>query len=90
VPFEYEAIRAKTQQTLVDFLNAELKIGNTFSRSALLSYADGHLEHYEQAKRYSARAADSVRRFMSQVVDGKIRSEIGERLAELERLISSL
>jgi hypothetical protein len=90
MPFEYEALRAKTQQTLTEFLDVELKLGHTMAQSAMLSYDEGHTDHYEQAKRHATRAADSIRRFMTGVADGKIRNEIEGRLAELERLISTL
>jgi hypothetical protein len=90
VPFEYESIRAKTQQALVDFLNAELGLGNTFTQSASLAYDAGHTQHYEQAKQHAIRAAESIHRFMDQVGDRKIRSEISDRLEELERRISVL
>jgi len=90
VSAEYESIRVKTQQTLVDFLNSELALGNTFTRSALLAYDAGHTEHYEQAKKYAIRATESVRRFVGQVGDRKIRSEISDGVEDLERRISIL
>jgi hypothetical protein len=90
VPFEYESIRAKTQQTLVDFLNTELVLGSTFARSALLAFDAGHTEHYELAKQRAIRALESVRRFKVRVVDGKTRSGIADKLDALERQISAL
>lgn len=89
-PGDYEGLRAETQQTLVQFLDVELKLGRTFIQSAILSQDEGHADHYEQAKQYATRAAESVRRFIGQVMDAKIGNEIGERLAELERMISAL
>lgn len=90
MPFEYEALRAKTQQTLVEFLNAELNLGSTFVRSAEIARDAGQMEHFDQTKSNATRAAATVRRFMSTVTDGKIRNEIDGRLADLERLISTL
>jgi hypothetical protein len=90
MPIEYEALRVKSQQTLFEFLDVELKLGRTFTQSAILAYNDGHADHYEQAKRYASRAADSVRHFLPQVLDPKIRIEAGERLAGLDRLICTL
>jgi hypothetical protein len=90
VPLDFEWIRAKTQQTLIDFMCAELKLGRTFTESAKLAYDQGHTEHYEQAKRYAIRAADAVRRFTDGVADLKIRHRIAEEFAELDRLISTL
>jgi hypothetical protein len=57
---------------------------------ALIAKSEGHLDHYAQAKQSAAKAADCVRRFMNQVADGTIRTEIGGQLAELDRLISTL
>ncbi len=90
MPFNYEALRTKTQQTRIEFLDAELKLGRTLAQSAILSRNEGHDDHYEQAKRHATRAAESVRRFVSQVVDGKVRVKIVNQLAELDRLISTL
>jgi hypothetical protein len=90
VPFEYEALRSKTQQTLVEFLNAELNLGSTFVRSATISSDEKHMEHFAQAKEKATKAAESVRRFVGQVADGKVRATICNQLAELDRLISTL
>ena len=90
MPLDNEALRTKTQRTRIEFLHAELKLGRTFTQSTMLSYDDGHADHYEQAKRYATHAAESVRRFIPGVADDKIRDEIEGRLAELERLISTL
>jgi len=87
---DYEALRAKNQWTLIGFIDVELKIGRTFIHSATLAHHEGHAEYYEQAKHYATRAADSVRRFMSGVVDDKIRNQIAAQLAELDGLISKL
>jgi hypothetical protein len=90
MPFEYEALRGKTQHRLVDFLHTELKIGPTFVQSAVLAREEGHMDHYAQAKSAAVKAADCVRRFKSQIADCKVRTEFGEKLAELDRLISTL
>jgi hypothetical protein len=42
MPIEYEALRVKSQQTLFEFLDVELKLGRTFTHSATLAYNDGH------------------------------------------------
>jgi hypothetical protein len=90
MPFEYEAVRAKTQQTLIDFLHNQLKFGLTLAQSASLSAEAGHLNHYGQAKRNATKATEVVRRFVSQVADKKVRTQIASELAELDRLISVL
>ena len=90
MPINDEALHAKMQQMLIDFLHAELEIGPSFVQSALLSLDDGHMDHYAQAKSNAAKAAESVRRFMSQVADIEIRTAIGRQLDELDRLICSL
>jgi hypothetical protein len=87
---EHEALRSKTQRTLIDFLQTVLKVGPTHARTALIAQSEGHLDHYARAKRNAANAADCVRRFMSQVADRTVRIEIGKQLAELDRLISEL
>ena len=87
---EPEALLAKTKHNLIDFLRTELEIGPTFVQSALLAMSEGHMDHYAQAKRGAVKAAESIRRFISQVVDVDVRTEIGKQLDELDRLISAL
>ena len=87
---EHEVLRSRTQRTLIAFLQTALKVGPTHVRTALIAKSEGHLDHYAQAKQNAARAADRVRRFMNQVADATIRTEIGKQLAELDRLISVL
>jgi hypothetical protein len=89
-PGDYEAPRATTQRTLIEFIDVDLKLGRTFIQSAILSKEEDHWDHYEQAKRYASRAAESVRKFIEQVVDVKTRNQFCERLAELERMVSTL
>jgi len=48
------------------------------------------MEHFAQAKENSTKAAESVRRFVCRVADGKVRATIYKQLAELDRLISTL
>jgi len=87
---QHEALRSMTQRTLIDFLQTELKVGPTFVRTALIAESEGHLDHHAHAKQNAAKAADCVRRFMNQVVDPTVRTEIGKQLAKLDRLISEL
>jgi hypothetical protein len=55
MPFDYEALRAKTQQTLVEFLNGELELGWSFVRSATTAHDAGHIDHFSRAKSNAAR-----------------------------------
>lgn len=87
---EHEALRSRTQRTLIDFLQTELKVGPTHLHTALIAKSEGHLDHYARARRNAAQAADCVRRFMNQVADPAVRTEIGKQLAKLDRLISKL
>ena len=88
--FDCEPQIAKTQHTLVDFLRTELEIIPTLVKSAALAKSAGHLDHYASAKEMVFKAAETARRFMVRVKDNETRAEIAERLAELERLISTL
>ena len=74
----------------VGFLNAELEIGTTFAQSALLSHDAGHMEHYARAKGNSLKAIESIKKFIVGVTDVQARAKIQDRLAELERLFSTL
>ena len=90
MPFEYEALRTKAQNTLVDFLLAELALGVTFVRSAMNAAADNHVEECERSKQNAVKITATVRRFQDQVAHENARNEIETGLAELERLISTL
>ena len=87
---DHEALGAKTQETLIDFLRTELTLGPTLVQTALLAKSQGHMDHYAQAKTDAVKAAESVRRFMDRITDGEVRTEIGTTLAELDRLISTI
>jgi hypothetical protein len=90
VAFDYEKKRASTERTLIDFLHTELALGRTLAQSASLAQGEGHTDHYVQAKRNAAITAATIQRFIGQVADGAVKAEIGEGLAELDRLISTL
>ena len=83
-----EALRAKTQRSLVDLLHTELELGQTFAQSALLAKSSGNME--VQAKQRAVKAADAVWHFMCRVTDEVARTEIGKKLGELDRFISTL
>jgi hypothetical protein len=87
---DYEALRVKSQQALIEFLRAELGLGSTFVQSALLAQKDGHTDHYDQAKSSAVKAAKSIRQFMTRVEDGRISAELQNQVEELDRLISTL
>jgi hypothetical protein len=63
-------------------------MGLTMAQSALIAANSGHMDHYEKAMRYAIKTAETVRRFLGEVDDSKAKADIGERLAELDKLIS--
>ena len=85
-----EALRAKTQGTLIDLFHAELDLGVAFVQSALLAKTSERTEDYVQAKQRATRAADAVRHFMGRVADDVARTEIRRKLTDLDRFISAL
>ena len=85
-----EALRAKTQRALIDIFQTELGLGSASAQSALLAKTSGHMEDYVKAKQRAVKAADVVSHFMGRVTDETIRTDIGKKLAELDRLISTL
>ena len=87
---EHKALRSRTQRTLIAFLQTALKVAPTHIRTALIAKSEDHLDHYVRAKQNAAKASDCVRRFMNQVADPMVRTDIGKQLAKLDRLISEL
>jgi hypothetical protein len=87
---DYEGIRANAQQALIGFLGATLKAGMTVAQSALLVKNQGRTDHFIEAKRNAVKADESVKKFVSLVKDVDTRTEIQNRLSDLERLISAL
>jgi hypothetical protein len=66
MPFEYEELRAKTQQTLVEFLNAETQPRfNLCAFRAEIARDAGHMERFERTKLNAAKGIQTVRRFMT-------------------------
>jgi hypothetical protein len=89
-PSDYEAVRANAQEALISFLWAALKAGMTVMQSALLVKSEGRTDHFIEAKRNAVKADEAVKRFVSLVKDVGTRTDIQNRLSELERLISAL
>jgi hypothetical protein len=85
-----EALRAKTQRSVIDLLHTELGLGSAFVQSASLAKGSGHMEDYVQAEQHAVKATDAVRDFMGRVADDVVRADIAWKLAELDRLISTL
>ena len=57
--FEYDAIRDKTQRTLVGFLTAEIDLGLTLTRSAVNAYDAGRTEYFSEAKEKATKLSHS-------------------------------
>jgi hypothetical protein len=87
---DYKLLRQRTQQTLVSFLQTQLKFGLTLVQTAHVSADVGHMDHYDQAKRNATKAAEVARRFVGQVDDDGVKANIAIQLVELDRLISKL
>jgi hypothetical protein len=81
MPSKYGEIRASTQNALIEFLRAELNLGATFVQSARLALSAVHVDHYHQAKQNAVKAAESIRKFIGRITDGRMRTEIQDRLA---------
>lgn len=86
----YLVMRARAQQTLIDFLFTELKLGTTLAESAALAKEAGHMAHYASAIASAEKAADSVRRFVDRVSSLEIRAQISDELASLDRRVASV
>jgi hypothetical protein len=87
---DYEAIRADAQQALVAFLQATLKAGFIVVQSALVVKNEGRTDHFVASKQHARKATESVQTFVNLVKDVNERTEIQNRLAQLERLIAAL
>ena len=87
--FNYETLHWDLQETLIDFLDTELKIGASFTKSAFLHRNDDR-DHYARSKSNAIKASKAVRRFVTNVEDPNRKAKILSRLSELERLIASV
>jgi hypothetical protein len=86
MPSKHEAIRNEAQDSFIQFLNVELKLGSTFVQSAVLAHGEDH----EHAKDSAILAAETVERFKSHIVKVKARNEIGRRLTSLKKMLATL
>jgi hypothetical protein len=83
-------LRVRADQSLIDFLRVELDIGFTFAR---LAQTERRLEDEagsNQAMLYAERVIETVTYFRHLIADVERVRGIEERLAELERLVSTL
>jgi hypothetical protein len=87
---DYEALRAETEERLIEFIFGELQVGQTWAETAKIAKDRGHMHHYTQAKESAEKVSSMVQKFMDLVPRGPTRSKIDKQLGELNRLISTV
>jgi hypothetical protein len=87
---QFEQLVAQSRQQLLEFLNTEIQLAGTFSEMAATVRDLGNQEHYAHAKGDVKKAVDTIRHFLGRVEDEETRAAIGERCAELERVLATL
>jgi hypothetical protein len=90
MPSDYQALSDEVNQQLIDFLLGEIQMGVTWTDTAVIAKDAGEKDHNIDAQERAEKVAKTVRRLMDLVQDGHARPEIAKRLAELDRLISTL
>jgi hypothetical protein len=81
ISFDYEAFFARTQATLIEFIDAELRVGPRFAESASLARSAGDLDHYFHAKRNAIKAAEFIQRFLDRISDQTVACDYSARSA---------
>jgi hypothetical protein len=79
----------ETEHTLRDLLIADLKLGTTFARSALIHKSLGEKKAEERNRRNALNAIETVSRLCGRLAP-EDRDEIVARQSELSRLIASI
>lgn len=91
MPSDYEALRAERQRLLIEFLRNELRIGPTLvEAAALIAKNGGNNYDYAEAKERAENAAKTVRTFVDEIEDHRVKGEVRKGLAELYLLIAAL
>ena len=90
MPPDFEQLKAQNQKVLVEFLDMDLGLVQTFVEIAALEKAAGDMDHYNRVKDKAMRGAEAIRRFLEQVLSAERKAEISQRLQSIEKLISEL
>lgn len=80
-------MRAKNQEALLQFLQTELELGETFVQSVRLA-RDNH--HAGRTKADAIKVTETIRHFTTRIADSDTRAKISAKLEQLERLIAAL
>lgn len=83
-------LRAESQAHLQQFVEVQLKMGNTFAALASTERILGNLQDFRKAKRDAAKAAAVVLEFLDRIDDLDYRCGATERCRQLERTIGGL
>jgi hypothetical protein len=83
----YSAIVRRSQQSLIEFLHAELDLAFTFVQTALLETGSDN-DHANAAMEKAAAALDTIRRFQGRIEDPAEWRKLNDRVAELESLLA--
>jgi hypothetical protein len=78
-PDTFAALKTRTQETLIEFLDADLDLAFTF-----LEIARNETDHHEATIDKVRTALESIHRFQSRVEDPEARERIQNRAAKLE------
>jgi hypothetical protein len=86
---DLDALQRQTQQRLIEFLRTDLELAHTFVELAVQHLEKGDRAGYERLLQKTRRALEAVHRFEGKVFDPQVRTEIQNKLWELEKLLFS-
>jgi hypothetical protein len=86
----FEQLHVESQQRLMDFLDAEIRLGSTFAEIAISARNDGHVEDFERSKQAAQKAVAALRHFLPRIESAPAQSELTDRCEKLDRFVAAI
>ena len=86
---DYEELRERGQQTLIQFLTVELQLSFSFAESAEENRDRGNDGRYKQCVQNARKGLETIRHFEGRITDREAWQRIHEQGDRLEQLLST-
>jgi hypothetical protein len=86
----HELLLLQSQERLLGFLDAEVRLGFTFVDFAHMERELGNLEHFQHARQDAIVAVESIRHFLPRVENEDARIARRKQCDELEQAVEAL
>jgi hypothetical protein len=76
---DFETVRSQSQKTLIEFIEMDSGLVETFVEIAALAKTKRHMDHYETTKATIMSGVETIQRFVGQVDSVELKAEMARR-----------